>query len=65
MTLKFKDDEEMAVSFLDLLEIVINLREKTKDWQEHYGHERTLKRKKWEEKADEYLSNLQRLKKIQ
>lgn len=65
MTLKFNDQEEMGKSFLALLEIVINLREKTKDWQEHYGAERGIEKKKWELRADNLLADLQRRKKIQ
>lgn len=65
MMLRFKDDEEMGKSFLSLIEIVINLREKTKDWHEHYGAERAIERKKWGTRADNYLLDLQNKKSIQ
>lgn len=65
MTLKFNDQEEMGKSFLALLEIVINLREKTKDWHEHYGANRAIERKRWEDKTDKLLSDLKKRKVIQ
>jgi hypothetical protein len=65
MTLNFDDEKEMGESFLSLLEVVINLREKTKDWHEHYGAHRAIERKRWEDKTDKLLSDLKKRKVIQ
>lgn len=65
MMLKFEDSDEVDKYFIKALEILINLREKTKDWQEHYGEDRTRKKRRWEGEADEFLKDLKNKKKIQ
>lgn len=64
MILKFEDADEVNKCLLKAIEILINLREKTKDWQEHYGVERGVEKKKWELRADNLLADLKRREKI-
>lgn len=65
MILKFKDSDEVDQYLLRAIKIIINLREKTKDWHEHYGATKAKKKKDWEEKADAFLQDLQQNKKIE
>lgn len=64
MVLEFKNDAELEQSFLRLIEITINLRKWTKEWDEHYGSFTLGKKKFWQQKADEYLEELKTKKKI-
>lgn len=65
MMLMFKDEEEQERSFVELIGIMIHLRKWTKEWGEHYGYERLESKKKWEQKADDYIEDLKKRKKIQ
>lgn len=65
MMLKFEDSDEIDKCLLKAIEIIINLREKTKDWHEHYGAEKLRQKKVWEAKADKFLKELKQKKKIQ
>jgi len=51
-----RTDEEIRAELREVSEILIGLREKTKDWELHYGADRRYAKKAWEEKADTWIS---------
>lgn len=47
---------DLKEGLLEVANILNHLRETTKFWEQHYGSEPKLQKKRWEKKADEWLS---------
>lgn len=50
-------EEDYKDKLIELSNILLKLREKTKYWQEHFGGANRVAMKRWEDKADEWINN--------
>jgi len=55
MNIKINSEEEMVKSFRQLIHLTVNTRHWQIEWQENYGCELKLAKKRWEEKLDAFL----------
>jgi hypothetical protein len=53
--LKVNSEEELLQKASNLFHILVNLRDKTKKWENHGGYINRQNRKYWEKKADEFI----------
>lgn len=53
-----KSEEELVALTKKLLHILINLRHRTAIWNEHYGAKNLHEKKRWEQRADELIQEL-------
>lgn len=58
MNIKINSEEDLFDNFKEAIHILNNLRYYTKDWEENYGVESKMRKKRWEEKADKLLTRL-------
>lgn len=62
MNIKVKNNSELMEMARDAIHILNNLRHHTKYWDEHYGALAKNAKRKWEERADEFLEKIQATK---
>lgn len=58
MNIKIHSEDDLLDKFKKAIHILNNLRHYTKDWEENYGVESKMRKKRWEEKADKLLAEL-------
>ncbi len=62
ITVYVESEEELLLLCRDAIYILKNMRHWQKEWNEHYGNHLLKARKRWEEKADQFLEKLPKQK---
>lgn len=58
MKVKIDSEEKLVHNMREAINIMVNMRKFQKLWEESYGVELKNKKKRWEEKADQFLLSL-------